>query len=734
MDEKELQEFDIEDIIREFGSASQKQMPEEMQEEKSEEAVEEKYEEAAEEKSEEVPEEQPEDEIQQTRRIDPVKIVLPEDMDETRRIDSPEEQLPEDMDQTRRIESVKEEQPESELSGDTVRLEGLREKISEQIQHQNDEDSAEDKIWKAGDTVHTEPFSERWEPEYEQPMGEYIPPQPIQFRPTSRLQELKHKLIAGPEKRYYELSEKGVGGLQAMIFLSLLVVLICAASSVMYAMGMVQESRMRLMVFGQILAMLVSALLGSYQLVEGVTDLGKKKFTLNTMLVVTFIVCCVDGILCLRQLRVPCCAAFSLEITMSLWGAYQRKNCEMSQMDTMRKAVRLDGVAACPDYLDGKTGLLRKQGQVEDFMDSYATQGKSEKNLNTYALIAMIISIDIGIAAGLLKGLSVGIQVAAVSLLAAMPATAFICQIRPAWILERRLHRLGTVLCGWRGIEGLSDKVVFPVNYYDLYPANSVRLNGVKYFGNREPDQVVAYAAAVIEADACGLTGLFRQILDVHNGRHYDAYDLARYENGGISALVENETVLLGSPSFMKEMGVDIPENARVSDAVYVAIGKELSGLFALSYENTQSALAGLATLTSYRGLQCVLTSNDFVLTQGFMRNKFDIKQKNFLMPEFEVRDTLQQKEAPADTQTLLMTTSIGLASLAYGVTGARALRSACRLGTVLHIVGGAIGLGIMILLVLLGALELQTPVNMFLYQLVWTIPALLITEWTRSI
>ena len=51
-----------------------------------------------------------------------------------------------------------------------------------------------------------EPFSVNWEPEYEQPMGEYIPPEPIVFRPRSRLHELKRKLIAGPERRYYALS------------------------------------------------------------------------------------------------------------------------------------------------------------------------------------------------------------------------------------------------------------------------------------------------------------------------------------------------------------------------------------------------------------------------------------------------------------------------------------------------------------------------------------------------
>ena len=36
-----------------------------------------------------------------------------------------------------------------------------------------------------------EPYSEKWEPEYEQPISDYIPPEPIVSHPKSRLRELK---------------------------------------------------------------------------------------------------------------------------------------------------------------------------------------------------------------------------------------------------------------------------------------------------------------------------------------------------------------------------------------------------------------------------------------------------------------------------------------------------------------------------------------------------------------
>ena len=121
-----------------------------------------------------------------------------------------------------------------------------------------------------------EPYSESWEPEYEQPMGEYVIPEPIVFRPKSRLRELKRKLVAGPEKRYYDLSELGLGRLQAAMFANLLVVLLAAGTTALYALGVIGTERAKFVIFCQFLSLLLSALLGSYQLLEGFADMLKK--------------------------------------------------------------------------------------------------------------------------------------------------------------------------------------------------------------------------------------------------------------------------------------------------------------------------------------------------------------------------------------------------------------------------------------------------------------------------
>lgn len=676
MDEQNMQEqeFDLEEIIREFSDAQDVQQP---------------------------PQEEPEEDVKQYDK-----------------------------------QAIKETQTVAQqpvVSGDTIRLEKIPETqgvvrnaqpITEEEPEVYQPETPEEK---------TEPYSEQWEPEYEQPIAEYVPPQPIAFRPRSRLRELKRKLVAGPEKQYYALSEKGLGKLQLAILLSLLMVLISAGAAAMVALNWVNPDRGRLMVFGQFWVMLVSALLGSFQLIQGAADLFRKKFSLNTLLLFTFILCCADGIICLGQQRIPCCAAFSLQVTMSLWCTYQQRNTKLGQLDTMRKAIRLDGISVSEDYFETRKGFVRGEGQVEHFMDSYESSPKLEKVLSVYALVALCISVAIGVAGGVLHSVSTGIQVASVACLAAMPASMFITLSRPMAVLEKQLHRLGAVLCGWKGVEGMGGKAAFPVEHNDLFPAGSVQLNGVKFFGNRQPDLIIAYAAALMEADGNSLEPIFTQLLDSRNGRHYSVEDFQGYE-GGIGAVVNGEAVLAGTLSFLKEMGTDLPEGIRVSQAVCLAVDGELCGLFALSYEKNRGAAAGIHTLLGSRKLETVLVAENFMLTPEFLRSVFGSNIRRMSYLDRKMREQLRTQKPDPDAPALAMVTAEGLAPMAYAVSGARSVKAAATAGVAVHMAGGILGLLMMLTLAILGATQLLTPANLFLYELLWLVPGLLITEWPRTI
>lgn len=600
---------------------------------------------------------------------------------------------------------------------------------------QDDEDE-DMHIWgmEDDDIRKAEPYSESWEPEYEQPISEYVPPKPIVHQSKSRLQELKKKLVAGPEKRYYELTELGLGKLQLAIFVNLVIALLSAGATAMYTMGMIPDGRIRLLIFGQFLTLMISGLLCSYQLMEGFGDMLRLRFSLNSLLIFSMVACLVDGILCLQSLRVPCCAVFSLHTTMALWGAYQKRNTEMGQMDTMRRAVRLDSVVSVPDYYQGQTGFLRGEGQVEDFMDTYNKPSTVEKTLSIYALVALVVAIGIGITATVMYSFGFGVQAFSATLLVAVPATTFVTVSRPLAILERRLHRLGTVLCGWQGIKALSARGVFPLNDTDLFPKDFAKMNGVKFYGSRDPDTVISYGTALISACGGGMEPLFTALLDSRNGYHYYAKDLRSYPSGGVSGEVNGEPVLAGTLRFMQDMGVEIPTGTKFSQAVYVAIDGQLGGVFAITYSKAKATAAAMTTLCAYGSLRPVLTTSDFMLTESFIRSRFGVNTQRIEFPERTVRNELSKVQPEEGAPALALNTQEGLVGPAFAVTGARAVRRACILGVAVHMLGGILGLVMMLLLTILGAAHLLTPSNVLIYQLLWMIPGLLFTEWARFV
>ena len=561
-------------------------------------------------------------------------------------------------------------------------------------------------------------------------------PQPrvIEIDPKLRLRELKKALIAGPEKRYYELDQDGVGRLRTGIFVNIVIVLLCAAVTAMQVLDMIPAGRIRLVIFSQVLAMLLSAWLGSRQLLDGLWDLLRSRFSINSMLTLTFAACCADAVFCLDELRIPCCAAFSLEMTLAMMRSYHRHTTEMAQMDTLRKAVRLHGLVKKPDFFGGRPGILRTHGKVSDFMNEYNKTAGPELLQGILCFVTLLLCGGVSVFTGMRHdSVSLAVQILSTSLLVAVPAGYFVAISRPTAILQKRLHMVGTVLCGWKGVKGLKGKIAVPLRDEDLFPAGATKLNGVKFYGERTPNEVISYAASLVIATGSGLSGLFHQLLTSRGGREMNVREL-KYYPGGVGGTIGGESVLIGSADLLRELGVEVPQNAMVEQAVYVALDGEFSAVVAVSYGKMRSASGGIVSLCSSRKVTPVMVGSDFMVNETLIRSKFGVNTKRFAFPGQDVRALLRKTAADEDATAMAMTTREELISYSYAISGARALRTACTMGLVLHIVAGIIGLLIMLALGYLGSVALLTPTNVLLYQLVWLIPGLLLTEWTRTV
>lgn len=570
-----------------------------------------------------------------------------------------------------------------------------------------------------------------------QPEEEALPnegPNTIPLDRSAKLRELKRKLVAGPEKRYYSLSEMGVGKLQLAMILNLIILLLCGAAIALYSKGMVPASRTKLMIFSQVLALMVSGLLGCGLMIDGIMDLFRLRYSLNSTLAVSFVACMVDAWFCLDEQRVPYCAAFVLEMAMAMLASYHKRTTEMAQLDTMRKATSLTSLVKELQFYEKRAGILRGQGDVEDFMETYSRPSGPEIVQRVYAFVALVACIGITVLTGLLHGTSMAVKIFSTSLLVSVPAGYFVALTRPAALLERRLHMVGAVICGWQGVKKLCGRAVVPLRDKDLFPRGSTKLNGIKFYCDRTPAEVVSYTASLIFEAGGSLVPLFRNLLVSRGGIEYPVENFRDYGRGGIGGEVNGEPILLGSLEFLQDMGVEIPQGTMVNQAVYVSIDGQLAAVIAISYAKMRSASAGLVSLCGCRKLKTLLLAGDFMLTDSFIREKFNIRTRRLILPPQEERVDLAARKADPEADVLALLTRDDLISSAYAITGSMSLRTACRVGSVIGIVGGIVGIVIMLALSYLGSTELLTPARVILYQLVWMIPSLLATEWTRIV
>ncbi len=573
-------------------------------------------------------------------------------------------------------------------------------------------------------------FTDTWEPEYEEPFGEYTPP--IPFQPQRKTQP-NVKERNDPQKRYRQLRERNYASQQAGIFIHLVLFILSALPAVVVELGHMQIERVKLYTLVQLLTMLVAALVGRYRLADAITELLKKQISTQTLLLVSFLLCLADSVVCLTGHRLPFCAVFNFQILMAQVAAYQKQLTELSQMDTLRKAEHLQAVVRCEDYCEEKPAFMLTPGEKEDFLEVYDQTPEPERILNCYMLAAMAASVLLGIFGAIRGGIGDGWQVMLGSLLVSLPASAYISQSAPARILEKRLHKLGAVICGWQGVSLSGGRAVFPLRHTDIFPEGSTDLNGMKFPGRVAPEKVLEFAASMVSQEGGGLTDPFLRQVSSRGGHLHRVEDMNSYD-GGLSALVDGSPTILGNVEFMQQMGVEIPENTQLSQAMYIAIDGELAGVFAVAIKRSKAAAGGLRTLCGDPWLEPVVTSEDFLVTSELLRIRFAAKTDRILLPEQPIRQTLSQFSVPEDAPAVALVTRPGLAQKAFPVTGARVLKLASILGAAVHILAGGLGLAAAVILAWVGGAAMLSPGNLVLYSLLWLIPGWLLTLWTRFI
>ena len=251
----------------------------------------------------------------------------------------------------------------------------------------------------------------------------------------------------------------------------------------------------------------------------------------------------------------------------------------------------------------------------------------------------------------------------------AAPVSLCLCCARPYSLLTQALKGRGAV-AGWFGMKGLYGKKAMLIYDSDLFPEGTMQQTGVRAYGSMDPRELVSYGASMALRANVGFQPVFTKLLRDMNGEIYDVANFQVQETG-LEGYIQRELVHLGSYQYMQLMGVTLPKPTP-KYGVYIAVNRQLAGLFGVKYQVTSGAKSGFRRLVREPRLRPLLVTRNFCVNPGFVEHWFGAPVSQMDCPKAERRRVLSEPALLAKGITCGFVLREGVNAYSRTVTGAR--------------------------------------------------------------
>ena len=302
----------------------------------------------------------------------------------------------------------------------------------------------------------------------------------------------------------------------------------------------------------------------------------------------------------------------------------------------------------------------------------------------------------------------------------------------PLGKLARRLQRDGCAVSGYSGAQAMSRKGSMILTDNDLFPPGTVFMNGMKVYAH-DAIQAVGYAASMVNASGSGLRQVFGDLCRSQGAHMYPVEDFSFYQEGGVAGTIRGESVILGRSDFMAQMGVRLPRELKLPTGVFLAVDRELVAVFAIKYMASDNVDAALQAVL-HNGICPVFAVRDFNITPALIKRKFKINtKKRCLYPELSDRLAFSEEERESSGRPAALLFREGLMPYAETVVGGKRMYGAVRKNCAWALIGSICGTVLAFYLTFAGGFQVLSPAPLLAFQLLWSVPTVLINGWVTQ-
>ncbi len=482
------------------------------------------------------------------------------------------------------------------------------------------------------------------------------------------------------------------------------------------------------------LIMMIAVMLCGLDIITtGIMSIIKFKLHASALIVISCLLCMIDAFLSAANVGekvVPFCVIPSLTIAFTLLGCVMNARSNRIIFNTAAAAKHPYSLTAESELSGGDITLVKGRRPVDGMVRRTEEDGPDESVFGVLApyltAVALVLSI---IAAVISKSFSSFAHILSGIFVCAAPIAMLLTFPLPFFISIKSLIRSGSTIAGWSGLYDIGKAKHLIITDSDLFPKGCVKISRTRVFAGMQPERIISFAGSIISASGSTMVHPFNELMRKAGSSLMPVEAFSVHESGGLTAMVDGESVYCGNAAFMRLMGVVLPDKYVLNNGVYVAVAGVICGVFEMEYTASDAVKDAMTELVS-SDRHAIFAVRDFNVTPSMLSVKFDMPTDGFDFPPYSDRYAISGAEPSEGSRPSALLSREGLGPLVSLAGHGKALFNRIRLSVILSVISAVIG---MIVMFIISLNALPGVVTALSYLLAWLLVTVILSTTIRT-
>lgn len=345
------------------------------------------------------------------------------------------------------------------------------------------------------------------------------------------------------------------------------------------------------------------------------------------------------------------------------------------------------------------------------------------------AVIAVVVALLYGIFFGSFSG---AVNAFALVCAVCIPVSTLLAVNIPMYDLCKKLLPTGAMLSGYPSVKQFCDSTAVMIDANELFPADSVFLDGIKTFEDYNIDESLLCGIAILKEAKNPIAKVFEKVVDETDGDLPEVESVLYEDELGLVGWVNGERILVGNRELMTKYSVETPsieyEDKYIQNGkqvTYVARAGRLIAMFVTHYI-ADSILMPELHRAEANGISILVHSTDCNITNDLICSLYNVFYRTVKVLPTGLGTVLKEcKSTFEETSRAYLITNGKTSAFLKAVSGSVQIKRNISLSIVIQLISVVLGVLLTATLALYAGVGALGTLEVLIYSLFWGVATL---------